>query len=685
MSVFPKLDPKFYVDGDYEVQKMMNEAYAEMITINQSFWAEADLDSRFRAGDQTLGNEIYGGLPAFRRRDFNFNIIQTPCNMITGYQRQHRKQVVCSPIEGSDETTSQQFSKLLVWANNQQNIMNTFSDACDGATTCGMNLLSLWMDYRSDPINGDIRVDNLSYNGFLIDPYFRKQDLSDCNRIWVRKYLSREQAKSLYSDRKKDIDLMQTSYNKDGKFQFLPESYNYSNRGLLVHDEYWHLSYRSRKILVDSMTGEVMEWKADESKLQGFLDQFPHVTTVDQEIPTVKLVTVLNGVTMYNGPNPMGIDRYPFVVVPFYYDPQIPYYPQRIRGMVRDMRDPQYLFNRRMIINLDIAESTIASGWKYKESALINPNDVFLTGQGKGLALKDEAQMTDVEKIEASAPRPELMQLGEQLKALIPQITGINEELLGSAVDEKAGILSMLRQGAGLVTLQKVFDQWDFALKMLGEIEIELIQANFTPGKVRRIINEEPSEQFYNRNFGKFDCVIEESVMTPTQKQLAFQQTLYLKELGMPIPDEYILKLSTLQDKDKLIEEMAKIAQQQQQMQQQQQQMEQQVAAAQMENLHAQAVANQGLGHERASRIAENQAMAEERRAAAVKDLQQGSLDQVKAAKELQEMDLTQLKHLLDILQAIQMQQQVMVQGVDQGIQQQQQQPMQQQQPQMMA
>lgn len=654
MTIFPKLDPKFYIDGDFEVQKMLNTAYAEMITINQSFWSEADIDSRVRAGDATYVNDVYGNLPAFRRKDFNFNIVQSPCNMITGYQRQHRKQVVCTPIEGSDERASQQYSKLLIWANNQQNIMNTFSDACDGAVTTGMNLLGLWMDYRSDPINGDIRVDNLSYNGFLIDPYFKKQDLSDCNRIWVRKYLSKEQAASLYPERKKDILAMEGSYNKDGKFQFLPESYNYGMRSLLIHDEYWHIDYRTRKLLVDTLTGETMEWRGEDSSMNEFLGAFPHVTTVDQEVQTVRLITMLNGITMYNGPNPMGIDRYPFVVVPFYYDPQIPYYPQRIRGLVRDMRDPQYLFTRRMVINLDIAESTIASGWKYKESALINPNDIFLTGQGKGLALKDEAQMSDVEKIESSAPRPELMQLGEQLKSLIPQITGINEELLGSAVDNKAGILSMLRQGAGLVTLQKVFDQWDYSLKMVGEIELELIQANWTPGKIKRVINEDPAEEFYSKNFGKYDCVIEEAVMSPTQRQLAFQQTLYLKELGIPIPNEYLIKLSTLQDKDKLIEQMAQMEQQQQKMQQEQAQAQQQVAAAQAENLHAQAIANQGLGYERASRVEENQALAVERRAAAIKDIQSGTLDQVKAAKELQSMDLEQLSKLLEILRVIQ-------------------------------
>lgn len=654
MPMFPQLDPKYYIDGDNDLSQMLNQSYAEMIAVNISFWSEADIDSRFRANDQTLWADLYGNLPAYRRRDFNFNIINQPCNMITGYQRQHRKQVIATPIEGSDESAAQQHSKLLIYANNYGNVGQTFSEACDGATTCGMNLLHIWMDYRSDPINGDIRVDNLAYNGFLIDPYFRKHDLSDCNQIWVRKYLTKEEASSLFPGRENEIYAMDGGYNKDGKFQFLPESYNYSVRRLLICDEYWYRSYRKAKILIDTQSGETMEWKGGDETIDRFVKDFPHVRIVEQDIQTTKLAIMLNGKSMYHGANPMGIDRYPFVMVPFYYDPQIPYYPQRIRGLVRDMRDAQYLSNRNLIISLDICESTINSGWKYKESALINPNDVFLTGQGKGLALKDEAMMDDVQKIDPSAPRPEMMALGETLRNLIPKITGINEELLGQAVDEKAGILAMLRQGAGLVSLQKVFDQWDMALKMLGEIQMELIQANWTPGKVRRILNEEPAPEFYNKNFGKYDCVVEEAVNTPTQRQLAFQQTLYLRELGMPIPDEYILKLSTLQDKDKLIEQLNQVAQQNQQMQAMRAQAEVKEIEARTEDMHARAVANQGLGYERASRIQENQALAVERRAAAVKDMQSGNLDQIRAAKELQGMDLDHLQKLVDILKALQ-------------------------------
>ena len=77
MTLFPSLDQNFYVEGDADIKKLMDHTYSKNITINQSFWSEADIDSRFHAGDQTLWNDIYGNLPAFRRRQFNFNRIRS--------------------------------------------------------------------------------------------------------------------------------------------------------------------------------------------------------------------------------------------------------------------------------------------------------------------------------------------------------------------------------------------------------------------------------------------------------------------------------------------------------------------------------------------------------------------------------------------------------------------------------
>ena len=653
MSLYPQLSDSYYVDNDHDILKLMDYTYAKYITINQSFWAEADTDMRFLAGDQALINEMYGQVPAFRRKQFNFNRLRRLVNMVSGYQRQHRKSTIATPIESSAQETADQFTKLLYHINNHAHVLDNLSDAFEGAISTGMNIISSWMDFRNDPVNGDIRCDNLPYNAYLIDPYMTKMDFSDCNSIWTRKYLSRTQCNSLLPGRDDEIKDMRGWGNRDGKFQWQPESYNYAMQDLLMYDEFWYLDSRKQKMMIDTATGECTEWKGQDDDLAEFLKMFPQVIVQDNEVQTTKLAIVVQGKVMYHGPNPLGIDKYPFVPVWGYYMPQIPYFPYRVQGIIRNLRDSQYLFNRMRVISLDILESQISSGFIYKENSLINPKDVFMQGQGKGLALKAEAQMTDVQRIEPPRVDASMMQLTELLSQEMQQISGVNEELLGAAQDDKAGILSALRQGAGLVTLQPLFDQLDRAQRMLGELHMDMIQANWTPGKVKRILGEEPSEQFYNRAFGKYDCVIEEAPLTSTQKQMALQKAIYLKELGIPIPTEYLIDHMGLPDKDKLIENIVKQEKAQAEQQEKMAQLQMQNMQVDNETKMSYAEAQNSLAAERMNKVKLDAALSAERMQRADEDRTGSVLNLIKAFKEIQGMDLEHIERSLQIVQAL--------------------------------
>jgi hypothetical protein len=652
--IFPELGPQYYSETHRDILSRMEAFYAEAITINQSFWGEADTDTRFMEGDQTLWNDMYGNLPANRRRQFNFNRIRRVVNTISGYQRRNRKSTIVTPVENGDAQTADQFTKALIWVNNQEGVLETISEAFHGALVTGMNLLQVWVDYRSDPVSGNIRVDNTAYNAFIIDPFFKKSDLSDCNGIWKRSFLSKRECISLLPDHADEIlGLIRndSGTGRDGKFQFAPESYGYAYKNFLTYDEFYYRDYRTQKMLVDTQTGETLEWRHDkkEEELQHFLRMYPQITVVDQDIPTVRMAIVVQGKVMYDGPNPLGIDSYPFVPVFAYYNPQMPYFPYRIQGVVRGLRDSQYLYNRRRAIELDILESQINSGWKYKENALVNPKDVFLSGQGRGLALKEEANMTDVEQIMAPQIPPSMIQLSELLAKEVMEISGVNEELLGSATDDKAGILSMLRQGAGLTTLQGLFDQLDRSQKLLGKLMLDIIQTSFTPGKISRILEEQPAPQFYSKAFGKYDCVIEEGLNTSTQKQMQFAQLLQLRETGVPIPDDILIESCTLQNKKQLLESIEKARQAQQQQQEAQLQTQMQLQQAQTKLAEARAVADQGLGLERVSRVQENQALAEERKSQSHKEDTDALLNYVKVLKEIESLDIAHIQSLISL------------------------------------
>lgn len=653
MPLFSDMPDELYAN-DRDILLRMEKSYQDSITMNLSFWGEADLDTRYEAGDATLWNEVYNNMPANRRRNFNFNRIRRVISMMDGYQRRNRKSTIVVPIENASEHTADQFTKTMLWIDKQQGISETISSAFHGALVTGMNLLQLWVDYRSDPINGEIKLDNCSYNSFLIDPYFRKSDLSDCSFIWKRTYLTKSEAKSLMPDKAEEIESLYGVTNKDGKFKFMPETYNFGAQNLLSYDEYYYRDYRTQRQLVDVQTGETMEWKSeDDSILKRILEMHPQLSLIESEIPTVKMAIVIQDRVMYHGPNVSGLDSYPFIPVLGYYTPQLPYFPWRIQGVVRGLRDAQYLYNRRKIIELDILESQVNSGWIAKENVVINSEDLYKTGQGQVIFTKFDANIGDVVQIQAPQVPPSMIELSKQLATEIQEISGVSEELLGSATDDSAGILSMLRQGAGLTTLQGLFDGLDYAQKLLGKQIIKLIQNNFTPGKMKRILGEDPSQEFYTKTFGNYDSAVEEGYNTTTQRQMQFAQIMQLKEMGVPIPDENVIDAATIQDKKKIRD--AIVQNQQQQMQQQQQQFQMQMAdmEAKTKLVNAQAAADTGLGLERMSRIQENSALAEERRAKAVHDLDAGALDKARALKELQAMDLDQLEKTIQLLAAL--------------------------------
>jgi hypothetical protein len=650
MPLFNNVGETYTDEPNRLILARMEAFYNESISNNLSFWTEADVDTRFETGDQSAFTAMYGLTPLARHKQFSFNRIRRVVNMISGHQRRNRKSTIVTPVENGDELTADQYTKLLMWVNQQEGVLETLSESFHGALVTGMNLLQVWVDYRSDPVSGNIKVDNCPYNSFLIDPFFRKPDLSDCNGLWKRSFLTRRECLSLLPGQSERIMELQLRDHRDGKFQFTPENYGFSMKHLLAYDEFWYRDYRPQKMLIDTNTGESIEWKIkDDESLGVFLGRFPSLTVIEQEVPTVRLAIVVQGHVLYDGPNPMGTDQYPFVPVFAYYNPQIPYFPQRVQGVVRGLRDPQYLYNRRKAIEFDILESQPNSGYIYKENALVNPKDIFLSGQGRGLALKEEAQMTDVQQIMPPQIPPSMVQLSEIMAREVMEISGVNEELLGSASDDKAGVLSMLRQGAGLTTLQGLFDQLDHSQRLLGRLMLNIIQANFMPGKVKRIITEEPSPQFYNKTFGTYDAAIEEDFNTTTQRQMNFAQLLQLREVGVLIPDHLLLDAATVQNKVKLMEAVQQNVQSQEEAQQAQAQMQLKLQESQIKLTESTIEANEGIGMERTSRVIDNQAQARERDAQAQRDRESGLLDLVKAFKEIEGMDIKHITEMLNL------------------------------------
>lgn len=649
-----------YVDpadvGAKNLKQMQDQHYQMSYPANAAYWVQGAIDTRFKAGDQTLWTMIYGDNNYYQARRFFFNLIRRHLNMIDGYQRKNRKSTITVPsFEG--DPLADDYNAVLKWSEERDGFQEYLSQAFAGSNTTGMSLLHLYPDYTFDPISGDLFTDQVSYQNFLIDPYFRKQDLSDCGFIWRRRWVSKEVAKTLLPGRAKEIDKMNPSGIKDGRFPLQAELLNMATNQLFAYDEYHYRTHREATIILDPMTGEAVEWEEDEEDSKDMMErtlaQQPWLVVKKTQVPTVKLVLSLGGKIMYHGQNLLNIDSYPFVPSLCYHEPDIQSYPWRVQGIVRNLRDAQYLYNMRKVIEMDILQSQVNSGWIYPVDAVVDPKAFRQSGQGFLVPLKSGHLPNEIQRIEAAALPQSLMELSRSLSEDITKISGVNEELLGAATDDKSGILSMLRQGAGLVTLQTIFDKLDYTQRLYGKIRLQAIRKNFSKGKIASILGKEPDARFFTSHSLKYSVVVEEGNYSATQRQMELQQLLHFREMGMNVADKTIWRAAFITNKRQAEEDAAEQMQQQQQAQQAQAQAQEKIDNSKVMQAYAKSRLDMAKEKESIAATQEKLAKINEIEANSEHKKMQADLDLVKMMLELETMDFNQMKSAFDMAQAI--------------------------------
>lgn len=595
--------------------------------------------------------------------------------MVTGYQRQHRKSINYIPGEGADSQTTDQYTRIVTHLCNSEGINEQFSKACELAAVSGMVLLQPYLDFmHDDPAQGQLKAKIWEYNAFLVDPYFREPDMSDAQFVWCQEYISKKEAENRFPDKIINIAPMSGTPQRCGSFYFLPENYNIARNDLMVLSYVWYKWKRKRKRLYSKSRNQFFDFSEQNAQLDQILYQIPDLEVVNVDVPTWKLAVVLNDQLMFQGDNPLGFDTCPFVPVYWNYEPHINYYDLRVRSLVRTMRDPQFLMNRKIIIANDIEEATINAGWKRKVGAVANEDNLKKSGQGWDIVVNEGYQMTDVEKILPSSVPPSTMQLADQLSNLIFSTSGVNlESWAGDDQKQMSGLTLLIKQAANLMVLQKYFDQWDYSLKMLGDSILKIILNNWNAAKVGLLIGEEPSPFFYSHIFSRYQVIVEEGLNTATQKQQEFIQWMELNQaLGGIIPPSEIAKRAVIQGKNELVQLLLQQEQQQAAMQEHSQMVAQSLEDAKIKELYARAAhliasarerhgrneSNIGLFEERISEVQKNEALSAKAKAEALEKLvdviaKYGEVETALAQVKLETFDYTQdLKSNMDKVQA---------------------------------
>lgn len=649
-------------DTDKNIVSEWEEAYRQASSLWWEYLEQANKDLLFYTGSQ-YSEEEKTYLQRQGRTALVYNKILRVVNNICGFQRRNRLGIACEPQEGSDTETADIFSNLLTWNMQSQNGYHTISNAFKGAVITGLNLLETWVDYRKDHEYGDICISREPYNSFLIDPYWNgAADLRDCRFIMRRRFLSKEQIGALLPDERKAVMKIESASN-DGKYEYM----TYSNKAvgnLLAYDEYYKQVTRPAKLLINKLSGETRIFRGTKKALDAFLNDYAQVMmptgqplvlrfgefvmVKDISVSEVDLNIIVEGNLLYSGKQPSGCEDYPFVPVVGYYEPELDDYSYKLQGVVRCMRDPQTDLNRQRSKILDMINSKASTGWIYKQGSVVNHKDLFKTGQGVQIVMSKESQMGDLQPIVPSDVPQGTFAYTQMIDQDVNGITGVTDENLGlvDAGGQISGTAIKMRQASGTTSLSEFFDNLDLSQKILGQKIINLMQKNWNAQKVERIIGKAPTQEFFEENFGKYDCVVKETNLTDSQRNLAYVQGLQAKAAGIPIPDKFLIEEMPIADKSKLMKYYEEGQAQAQ---------EQQVKIAEAEEMqkalqNSKIVSDLSLAAERRSRMVADEALARERLSQSQLDRARATLEQIKAGKELQEQDIRFLSQTLDLV-----------------------------------
>ena len=473
-------------DGEIRQEFQENYRYAH------DFWGpftETALTTSLAAAGRTWSVEEIKNLTKEGREPIEFNIMRRPLQFFSGYLRDNLNSIIVSPVEGSDQKTADQLTKLMYYIWDKGEGYTTFLDACDEGFKAGISLCGIYVDYSKDFINGDIGFYKRTFNSMYLDPTFERIDLKDCGFAMMRDLLGKPSVKQMlpFVD-PAIIDDIHTSYKDDKFISYNPNFTQFSrNRDLMAYDQYYRRSSRKRIYLVDERSGfyrDITDISDDEMKklrrglkrLKDLYDEADSTGLSPNQLPPllriqtvtrdyIELHIMLNGVRVYDGEDKTGIvETYPFAPCIAYLEPSVWEPAFRLQGISQTLYSNQRQFNKRHMKIIDMIDSTIATGYKYLIGSVADPSDLQQAGQNRIIGIDPENApegLNSVQELKGGETSPSLIEYQKILDQMSLTLANVNESVLG--IDDKgntqlSGRLAQVRIAQGLRGNRKIFD-----------------------------------------------------------------------------------------------------------------------------------------------------------------------------------------------------------------------------------
>lgn len=548
----------------------------------------------FYLGDQWTQKDLLS-LEETGRPALTINRILSTINTLYGEHANNRVDPQFKAGSDTSEQNAKAMSKLALHIAAQ----NLLDDLEDEVFEDGLIMERGFFDVRmtfENNILGDVDIETLDPRDVIPDQQMRDYDPDKWNELFISRWMSLDKIKTFYgADAARKIETVvgvegslgkesvrfEDSHTPDGlggdiyetDVEGLPDEEQRKIKSIRVIERQF---YDVKKVycLIDGRTGKKRNLPADYTKEQAqkVANRYGLLLMDAFERRMYWRVTA-DRVVLFDDWAPYRT----FTTIPFF-----PYFRRgKPMGVVRNLISPQEQYNKLSSQELHVVNTTANSGWIVEEGALngMSTEELERKGSKSGVVIKVNPGRKDgVEKIKPNPIPTGLVQAKQSASDSIGEISSLSTAFMGGESAEISGVALKSKDDRGQNQIKKPRENFNRTRRLLWRKIRELVQDFYTDERVFFITDElapeAPAEQLTinQRNPDTGEVVNDVAAgdmhlrfaMKPNRDTFndhQFAQVINLRQAGVMIPDEYVIKYSDLYKKDELAELIAQMGQ----------------------------------------------------------------------------------------------------------------------------
>lgn len=565
-------------DNWYRYQYMRDQGHREFVE-------KARMCEEYTAGIQWNDHDVKI-LKASGRPYLTINKILSTVDHLVGEQLYNRSSIGFRPARGmANASVADALTKTHLNIAHTNRLSWARTDVFADGIVTGRGFYDIRIDMNSN-FMGDIKIKREEPELVMLDPDASQYDPSTWSDVGKSAWVSISEIEALYGKAKaKELAPMEPGYApydfsdddfvRDGTFASAAKGRNHSHsvsqtyfpygvqKFFRLFERQFHQLVRSQ-VFVDTIHGEIVPvpevWTDD--RIGFFMEQNPQIHIMRKMVRKIRWVVTSGPVTLHDSWSP-----YPnFTIVPFF-----PHFRQgRTHGVVEHLIGPQEAFNKSRSQELHVINTSANSGWITQDNNLVNMTETQLENQGAqtGLVIvvKDVSQ---IEKIKPNQIPTGLDRASYKSEEDMKNIAGVSDAQTGFAREDVSGKALKANQSAGSTSFAPLFDNLARTDNLLGHRSLNLIQTFYTEPRLMHIIGIKPGQQdevmivnevneageiLNDLSLGEYEVVVTNEPDRDTYEESQFDHAMEMrKDLGIEIPDEFMIRVSKLRDKEELL------------------------------------------------------------------------------------------------------------------------------------